>query len=76
MLLVTHDIDEAVYLSDRVFVLSPPPSVVVREVAIPLEKPRDQERTRSDARFLDLRNEIHHLIGRPREEVARMAAAR
>jgi NitT/TauT family transport system ATP-binding protein len=67
MLLVTHDIDEAVYLSDRVFVLSPPPSVVVREVAVPLPRPRDQERTRSDARFLELRNEIHHLIGRPRE---------
>ena len=66
MLLVTHDIDEAVYLSDRVFVLSPPPSVVVREFAIPLGRARDQETTRSDARFLALRNEIHHLIGRPR----------
>ncbi|HEY4441209.1 MAG TPA: ABC transporter ATP-binding protein [Candidatus Elarobacter sp.] len=63
MLLVTHDIDEAVYLSDRVFVLSRPPSVVVREIAIPLPLPRDQEATRSDARFLALRNEIHHLIG-------------
>jgi NitT/TauT family transport system ATP-binding protein len=67
MLLVTHDIDEAVYLSDRVFVLSPPPSVVVREFAIPLGPTRDQETTRSDPRFLSLRNEIHHLIGRPRE---------
>ncbi len=67
MLLVTHDIDEAVYLSDRVFVLSPPPSVVVREFAIPLGRARDQETTRSDARFLELRNEIHHLIGRPRQ---------
>ncbi len=65
MLLVTHDIDEAVYLSDRVFVLSPPPSVVVREFAIPLGGARDQETTRSDPRFLSLRNEIHHLIGRP-----------
>ncbi|HEY4441534.1 MAG TPA: ABC transporter ATP-binding protein, partial [Candidatus Elarobacter sp.] len=63
MLLVTHDIDEAVYLSDRVFVLSPPPSVIVREIAIPLAQPRDQERTRSDAAFLALRNEIHRLIG-------------
>ena len=70
MLLVTHDIDEAVYLSDRVFVLSPPPSHVVREVAIPLGQPRDQERTRSDARFLALRNELHHLIGRRRESPA------
>ncbi|MBV8750516.1 MAG: ABC transporter ATP-binding protein [Candidatus Eremiobacteraeota bacterium] len=70
MLLVTHDIDEAVYLSDRVFVLSTPPSHVVREVAIPLGQPRDQERTRSDARFLALRNELHHLIGRRRETPA------
>jgi NitT/TauT family transport system ATP-binding protein len=74
MLLVTHDIDEAVYLSDRVFILSPPPSVVVREIAIPLAKPRDQERTRSDVRFLELRNEIHHLIGRPREATGTVSA--
>jgi NitT/TauT family transport system ATP-binding protein len=75
MLLVTHDIDEAVYLSDRVFVLSPPPSIVVRSFDIPLGGKRDQERTRSDARFLELRNEIHHLIGRPRDQVLREAAA-
>ena len=75
MLLVTHDIDEAVYLSDRVFVLSPPPSVVVRSFEIPLGDKRDQERTRSDARFLELRNEIHHLIGRPREAVPAAATA-
>ena len=74
MLLVTHDIDEAVYLSDRVFILSPPPSVVVREIPIPLGSQRDQERTRSDARFLELRNEIHHLIGRPREATGTVAA--
>ena len=47
-------------------VLSPPPSVVVQSFAIPLGDDRDQERTRSDARFLELRNAIHHLIGRPR----------
>jgi NitT/TauT family transport system ATP-binding protein len=70
MLLVTHDIDEAVYLSDRVYVLSPPPSIVIREIPIPLPSPRDQERTRSDPHFLELRNEIHRLIGRSREAVA------
>ncbi len=68
MLLVTHDIDEAVYLSDRVFVLSPPPSHVVAEVAIPLARPRNQEATRSDARFLELRNSIHRMIGRRRDD--------
>jgi NitT/TauT family transport system ATP-binding protein len=73
MLLVTHDIDEAVYLSDRVYVLSPPPSVVVQSFDIPLGRGRDQEGTRSDARFLGLRNAIHHLIGRPRPSGAEAA---
>jgi NitT/TauT family transport system ATP-binding protein len=76
MLLVTHDIDEAVYLSDRVFVLSPPPSVVVRGFDIPLGTGRDQEGTRSDPRFLELRNAIHHLIGRPRADALEAAATR
>src|SRR5579883_2939239 len=69
MLLVTHDIDEAVYLSDRVFVLSPPPSVLVAEIPIPLAQPRDQIRTRSDQKFLELRNRIHKMIGKPKEQV-------
>jgi NitT/TauT family transport system ATP-binding protein len=68
MLLVTHDIDEAVYLSDRVFVLSTPPSTVLEEIAIPLKQPRDQVGTRSEPSFLDLRNHIHGLIGKRREE--------
>lgn len=69
MLLVTHDIDESVYLSDRVFVLSPPPSVVVAEIAVVLPEPREQVRTRSDAHFLELRNRIHGMIGKPKEQV-------
>ena len=64
MLLVTHDIDEAVYLSDRVFVLSAPPSSVLEEIPIGLAQPREQVRTRSEAGFLDLRNHIHALIGK------------
>jgi NitT/TauT family transport system ATP-binding protein len=64
MLLVTHDIDEAVYLSDRVFVLSPPPARVVREIAVALPQPREQVRTRSDPTFLALRKQVHELIGK------------
>jgi NitT/TauT family transport system ATP-binding protein len=71
MLLVTHDIDEAVYLSDRVFVLSTPPSTVLEEIAIPLKLPRDQVGTRSEPGFLELRNHIHGLIGKRQEEHAR-----
>jgi len=62
VLLVTHDIDEAVYLADRVFVLGPPPSVVIRAVSVELPSPRSQTETRSDPRFLEIRNEIHDLI--------------
>jgi NitT/TauT family transport system ATP-binding protein len=68
MLLVTHDIDEAVYLSDRVFVLSAPPSTVLEEIRIPLAHPRDQVRTRSEAGFLELRNHIHGLIGKRKND--------
>jgi NitT/TauT family transport system ATP-binding protein len=68
MLLVTHDIDEAVYLSDRVFVLSTPPSTVLEEIAIPLAQPREQVSTRSEAGFLQLRNHIHGLIGKKHDD--------
>jgi NitT/TauT family transport system ATP-binding protein len=68
MLLVTHDIDEAVYLSDRVFVLSAPPSTVLEEIPIGLAQPREQVGTRSEAGFLELRNHIHALIGKKADD--------
>ncbi|HSC85010.1 MAG TPA: ABC transporter ATP-binding protein [Pseudomonas sp.] len=42
LLLVTHDLDEAFYLSDRVLILGGNPSRVQRELAIPLSRPRDR----------------------------------
>jgi NitT/TauT family transport system ATP-binding protein len=59
---VTHDIDEAVYLADRVLVLSPAPGRVVRVVDVELPRPRAQTSTRSSDRFLAVRNEIHRVI--------------
>jgi NitT/TauT family transport system ATP-binding protein len=59
---VTHDIDEAVYLADRVLILSSPPGRVVASVDVEIARPRVQTTTRSSQRFLDVRNEIHLVI--------------
>src|SRR5829696_7694813 len=59
---VTHDIDEAAYLADRVLVMSPAPGRVVRLVDVELRRPRAQTATRSSDRFLAVRNEIQEVI--------------
>jgi NitT/TauT family transport system ATP-binding protein len=59
---VTHDIDESVYLGDRVIVLSASPTTVMRDVAIDLPRRRDQIETRADPRFGQLRSQIYTLI--------------
>jgi NitT/TauT family transport system ATP-binding protein len=59
---VTHDIDEAVYLADRVLVMGSRPGRVVGAVEVGLTRPRSQTETRSSPRFLEVRNQVHHLI--------------
>ncbi|MBX3093332.1 MAG: ABC transporter ATP-binding protein [Cryobacterium sp.] len=59
---VTHDIDEAIYLGQRVLVLSNSPTSVLEDVPIPLPKARDQLRTRSLPEFNELRQKIHRLV--------------
>jgi NitT/TauT family transport system ATP-binding protein len=59
---VTHDIDEAAYLADRVLVLSASPGRIVGSVDVGLPRPRSQTATRSSDRFLTVRNEIHDVI--------------
>jgi NitT/TauT family transport system ATP-binding protein len=69
ILLVTHDIDEAVYLADRVIVLSVSPSKVVANIPVVLPAPRDQIRTKEMAAFVHLRTEVATLIRRPQAAV-------
>ncbi|HET6380159.1 MAG TPA: ABC transporter ATP-binding protein [candidate division Zixibacteria bacterium] len=64
ILFVTHDIDEAIYLADRVIVLSPPPGTVRAAIAVDLPRPRDQIETRGLPRFAELRTEVARLIRR------------
>lgn len=59
---VTHDIDEAIYLGQRVLVLSNSPTSVLEDVPIPLPEARDQLRTRSLPEFNELRQKIHRLV--------------
>jgi ABC-type nitrate/sulfonate/bicarbonate transport system ATPase subunit len=63
MLLVTHDIDEAIYMSDRIMIMTQRPGQIDREIDITLDRPRD----RTSESFLHLRSEIldHlHLAGK------------
>jgi NitT/TauT family transport system ATP-binding protein len=62
---VTHDIDEAVYLADRVLVLSGAPGRVVGSIDVLIDRPRNQVVTRSTQQFLASRIEILYLISNP-----------
>lgn len=57
-LLVTHDVDEAVYMADRVIVLTKRPTSVHQELVVDIPTPRDQLSTREDARYLALRHQV------------------
>jgi NitT/TauT family transport system ATP-binding protein len=62
IIFVTHDLDEAIYLSDRLLVLSERPAVVVKDITIKLKRPRDQLITRSDPDFIEYRNKVYKLF--------------
>lgn len=67
MLLVTHDIDEAIYMSDRIAIMAPRPGRIERVLDVPLDRPR--QRNRED--FMELRAtilEILHLAGASRAD--------
>jgi NitT/TauT family transport system ATP-binding protein len=57
-ILVTHDVDEAIFLADRVAVLGAKPTSLKEIIDVGLPRPRDQFATREDPRFLKLRHDI------------------
>ena len=58
VIFVTHSMDEAVYLSDRVVVMTPRPGRVAEILDVPLPRPRVSEEVRRDGKFVDLTNYI------------------
>jgi ABC-type nitrate/sulfonate/bicarbonate transport system ATPase subunit len=61
VLLVTHSIEEALFLSDRIIVLSASPAVVLEEFQVPFERPR-HEALWTDPRFNALKQQIYELL--------------
>lgn len=62
VLFVTHDIDEAVYLGQRVLVLSSSPTRVLDDVVVDIAQPRTQAGTRIETRFAELRTRVYQGI--------------
>jgi ABC-type nitrate/sulfonate/bicarbonate transport system ATPase subunit len=54
---VTHDVEEAIYLSDRVIVLSARPGRIVTELTVPLPRPRERDVV-SDPAFVELKSAL------------------
>jgi NitT/TauT family transport system ATP-binding protein len=64
ILFITHDIDESVYLGQRVLILSNSPTVVQEDLKIDLPDERDQLSTRASPRFAELRSRVFAQIQR------------
>ncbi|GAB3485369.1 ABC transporter ATP-binding protein [Amycolatopsis cihanbeyliensis] len=80
VLLVTHDIDESVYLGDRVLVLCKSPASIIADLPVDLPAERDQITTRASAGFVSMRSEVARLLhggepGARKASAAEVAAA-
>ena len=70
ILFVTHDLDEALYVAQRVILLSASPGTIAENVAVPLPYPRLEIETRSEPEYLRLREHLY------RNMVAQVMAGR
>lgn len=62
VIFVTHDIDEAIYLSDRVIVMGTKPGRIIEDLPIELPRPRQQIETKENQRFAHYRRHLFQLI--------------
>jgi NitT/TauT family transport system ATP-binding protein len=63
VLFVTHDVDEAIFMSDRVIVLSGRPSEVQADIEIPIARPRTWTDVYADPAFVRIRRELMGMLG-------------
>ncbi len=65
---VTHDVDEAIYLSDRIVVMHPNPGRVYKDVTVPFVRPRDRDTLILTKEYQALRQEVVSLFDQQQEE--------
>jgi nitrate/nitrite transport system ATP-binding protein len=76
VLMVTHDVDEAVLLSDRVVMMSNGPAARIGEVLeVPLDRPRERLKLAHDARFMDLRAAVLEFLYEKQAHKAKLKVA-
>ena len=61
VLFITHDVDESIFLSDRVLVMSPRPGRIVADLANPLGRPRDVQ-TLTEPAFIEIKSHVMRLL--------------
>jgi NitT/TauT family transport system ATP-binding protein len=76
LLFITHDVDEAIALGDRVLMMSARPGHIAREWKVPFERPRSLEDIVADPRFGDLKREVLLAIRREARAAMAVEAAR
>ena len=68
MIFITHSIDEAILLGDRVAIMSARPGRIKEMLDMPFARPRDVEDVRADPRFAELRSHIWHQLHQTRTQ--------
>ena len=69
---VTHDVDEAILLGDRILVMSPQPGKIIAQYKVPFDRPRSPA-TALAAEFLELKSELFEMLGVSYKEPAHVS---